>query len=65
MWAQLWNLSIWMVVAGVLGLFVWPSTFWVWLGAAGALLFCVVFAIALARFSPSDWLADVIRRSRR
>lgn len=59
------DLSIWAVVCGVLGLFVFPHEAWVFLGLGGAALFIVLFAVWALTWSFDDWLADVIRRSRR
>ncbi len=62
---HLLRFGFWAVVCGVLGVFVLPHPFWVFLGIFGAALVVVLFVWWAFHFRLDDWLADVIRRSRR
>jgi|GEM_PF-6604648 len=62
--SQLWRMAVWMVVTGVLGVFIWPNPIWVFLGLAGAVLFVVMLIAAIIGFSPAEYLARIIRKAR-
>ena len=62
---HLLSMAFWMVVVGILGVFVFPHEAWVFLGLFGAVLMVALFVWWVLHFSLSGWLADVIRRSRR